>query len=574
MPSLYETTPQTGTVSSANSTSLYSNTADFTTGLVNSSVYSVNGGTGVTVNPITGNVVVSIGQDVATTADVTFATANISDIAGADDAVIYPLTVSAVAGSGITPTAGYGVGILAQATLTNGSLGSLGRLNWESDSTLSGDNDSTFNVYTYENGTEYKSAIINQNGAYFQSRVQLAGETSGYVSLSAGFTPAAQAYTLPQAYPAVSGYVLASTTGGAMSWVSATSLGTVSSITGTANQVIASSPTGAVTLSLPQDIATTSNPTFAGVTAGFITAGITDNVTITTTTGNLTLDSATNQVSITSNAYVGDTLTVNTGTITTNSGNVVLFDTVATSVSSFGAATSIDMGASTGTTTINNTAVVKGGLKLDGTSSGSSTFTAPSTGSTLSYVLPSTAGAASTVLTNDGTGTLSWALPGGGGSTFGNITIAVVTDNTISTTTGDLTLTAAGGDVNVTGNLNSTGSVSGDYFAAGGVIVYDASGPFTTSTTTPNQVASTTSATGYRSLKYMYQITSGTEYQVVEIMVIHDGTTAYLNTYGDVRTGANLSTFDADISGGNIRLLVTPTNAVTTYKGSVIAIEV
>jgi hypothetical protein len=63
----------TGTVSSGNLTSLYSNTTSFTAGVVNSSVYSVNGGLGVTVNPITGNVVVSIGQDVSTTANVTFA---------------------------------------------------------------------------------------------------------------------------------------------------------------------------------------------------------------------------------------------------------------------------------------------------------------------------------------------------------------------------------------------------------------------------------------------------------------------------------------------------------------------
>jgi hypothetical protein len=69
---LYEATPQTGTVSSTNLTSLYSNTGNFTAGTVNSSVYSVNGGVGVTVNPTTGNVVVSIGQDVATTANPTF----------------------------------------------------------------------------------------------------------------------------------------------------------------------------------------------------------------------------------------------------------------------------------------------------------------------------------------------------------------------------------------------------------------------------------------------------------------------------------------------------------------------
>lgn len=63
----------TGTVSSSNLTSLYSNTTSFTAGVVNSSVFSVNGGVGVTVNPTTGNVVVNIGQPVGTTDNVQFA---------------------------------------------------------------------------------------------------------------------------------------------------------------------------------------------------------------------------------------------------------------------------------------------------------------------------------------------------------------------------------------------------------------------------------------------------------------------------------------------------------------------
>jgi hypothetical protein len=61
------------------------------------------------------------------------------------------------------------------------------------------------------------------------------------------------------------------------------------------------------------------------------------------------------------------------------------------------------------------------------------------------YTLPAADGTASQVLTTDGAGNVTWALPGGGGSTFGNITIAVVTDNTISTTTGDLIISAAFG---------------------------------------------------------------------------------------------------------------------------------
>ncbi len=55
--------------------------------------------------------------------------------------------------------------------------------------------------------------------------------------------------------------------GNALAWEQAASTaGSVASITGTANQIIASSPTGAVTLSTPQDIATTSNVNFGSVT--------------------------------------------------------------------------------------------------------------------------------------------------------------------------------------------------------------------------------------------------------------------------------------------------------------------
>ena len=78
----------------------------------------------------------------------------------------------------------------------------------------------------------------------------------------------------------------------------------VTSITGTANQVIASAGTGAVTLSLPQSIATTSNPTFAGATLGNITVGVADDNTITTTTGDLKLQSATDVLAINPATYI------------------------------------------------------------------------------------------------------------------------------------------------------------------------------------------------------------------------------------------------------------------------------
>ena len=118
----------------------------------------------------------------------------------------------------------------------------------------------------------------------------LNGSSSGSVTMTAGTTPAAQTYTLPTAYPASSGYVLASTTGGQLSWTAAAGAG-VTSITGTTNQIIASASTGAVTLSTPQDIATTSNPTFASALLNNIYVGASPNY-ISTTSGTLYLTSS------------------------------------------------------------------------------------------------------------------------------------------------------------------------------------------------------------------------------------------------------------------------------------------
>ena len=96
----------------------------------------------------------------------------------------------------------------------------------------------------------------------------------------------------------------------------------------------------------------------------------------------------------------------------------------------------------------------------------------------------------------------------------------------------------------------------------------------TTSATTANQVATSVAAASFRSAKFLVQVTSGSAYQLTEITLIHDGTNVYKTEYGQVFSGAVLATFDADINSGNMRLLTTPTNAVTVYKGVVNAILV
>ena len=75
------------------------------------------------------------------------------------------------------------------------------------------------------------------------------------------------------------------------------------------------------------------------------------------------------------------------------------------------------------------------------------------------------------------------------------------------------------------------------------------------------------SASTYRSVEYTIQAIQGLKYHLTKLLVIHDGLVAYNTEYGTVFTIDSLGIFDVDISGGNIRLLVTPSAATTTnYK--------
>ena len=85
-----------------------------------------------------------------------------------------------------------------------------------------------------------------------------------------------------------------------------------------------------------------------------------------------------------------------------------------------------------------------------------------------------------------------------------------------------------------------------------------------TTTTTDQTSIDSFSASTYRSAKYQVQITRGSEYQVTEISIVHDGSDSFGTEYATIKTGETLSTFSTDISGGNVRLLATPSSSSST----------
>lgn len=187
----------------------------------------------------------------------------------------------------------------------------------------------------------------------------------------------------------------------------------------------------------------------------------------------------------------------------------------------------------------------------------------------VAYTWPATAGANGYVLTSDGSGTLAWSAPpssGGGGTVSG--TVGKIAKFTSASVVGDSIMAESGTTISISGALSVTGTVSVNSIAAHGA------GTLTTSTTTANQVVATVPSATYRAVKFLVSVTSGTAYQVVEILAVHDGTSTYMTEYGVITTGAILAAFTSDLLAGNLRLLVTPTNAVTTIKTSWEAVAV
>ena len=82
----------------------------------------------------------------------------------------------------------------------------------------------------------------------------------------------------------------------------------------------------------------------------------------------------------------------------------------------------------------------------------------------------------------------------------------------------------------------------------------------------------------YRSAKYWISIADATNgrYEIVEANVIHDGSTAYVASFGSTTSYSTpIATFTADISGSDVRLRVAlKSSNSTVFKYQRIAIDV
>jgi hypothetical protein len=83
----------------------------------------------------------------------------------------------------------------------------------------------------------------------------------------------------------------------------------------------------------------------------------------------------------------------------------------------------------------------------------------------------------------------------------------------------------------------------------------------TTATTQVN--LDTFAHANFRAARYVIAMSSGSDYHSTEVVLVHDGSNVTMTQYGTLKS-TSLATFDADISGSDCRLRVTPASTSST----------
>lgn len=149
----------------------------------------------------------------------------------------------------------------------------------------------------------------------------------------------------------------------------------------------------------------------------------------------------------------------------------------------------------------------------------------------------------------------------------------------LNTASGSITITAEDGSGNANVTIPRSGIIASPVSSGsnGYVLTTDGAGTAswaeasggldettaTTTSTTQTAIASY-SATTYGSAKLIVSVKRGTDRQMSELLIVHDGTTASSTEYAQIYTSGSLATFEVDISGGNVRLLATASSATST----------
>lgn len=304
----------------------------------------------------------------------------------------------------------------------------------------------------------------------------------------------------------------------------------VSSVNATAGTgVTVNSSTGAVVVSIGQAVGTTDSPQFAGATIDAIRIGVTGSNEIDTTSGNITIDSAGGTVTIDDNLVVSGNLTVQGDTVTLETATLSVEDNIV--ILNHGVV---------GSPTLN------AGIEVE-------------RGDSTNVLIRWNESTDQWEFTNDGATYTALGGGGGGSSDLDGLTDVDITDVAdddilVYDSTSSQWINTDVIPASVMGNSSFVTSTPGD------------------NTATVNDTAvvvDLTPVTGVSAVEYTVRLIQGTKRRLSKVLVNvnSDETSINFNEFAIIDTGASAisgASVTADVSSGNIRLLVAASDAAST----------
>ena len=149
------------------------------------------------------------------------------------------------------------------------------------------------------------------------------------------------------------------------------------------------------------------------------------------------------------------------------------------------------------------------------------------------------------------------------GNVSGNLLIGTLTTNSQPNITSVGTL----GNLSVSGNVNSGNITVTNTIDAVNIKVTDLYSKRPAIAITSNTMIDTFPTTQFRSAKYTMRAGDGTDYQALEVLLVHNDINSIITVYGSLSTsGTDLVIFSTDISAGNVNVYATAVGANTNLN--------
>lgn len=410
---------------------------------------------------------------------------------------------------------------------------------------------------------------------------------------------------------------------------------------GAATSLNVGAATGTTTIKNNVDINGTLNVDGNAITATSTTLSVANTVVTTVNAFGeataITLGGTTGTTNVRNSLDIDGDLNIDGGDITVGATNLNIANTTATTVNAFGSATTINVGAATGNTTINNNLIVSGDLTVNGTTTtvNSSVLTVDDINIVLGDTASPTDATASTGgITLKGTTdkTFNWILASTAWTSSENLDVAsgkvykigttevlnssgvLTTPTTVNAFTSATTLElgAATGTTNINNNLDIDGTLlvggnatfdslnfiklpvgttaqrpgaSGQPAVAAGQVRFNSTtvefegydgtawGPFggvsmesvALSSTSP-YVLDSFNYSLYRTAKYTIQMQNIVSSQLIEILVVHNEIQATYEVVKNAVLGGDCATITVQFNGSNLEVVLTPVFNVTEIQ--------